>query len=205
MMNNDHIVNSDAEPMASELELNIQALLAPYGDVGHLRDRERALAYLLAHADEAHPRLLGLLSPSSDCRNQDAVINALPSFAKPESIPVLEEVMQMAPEAISLSAGQALARHPDQAAAEALIRGLGSSRNDAVISSADGLLIRGEKSSCGPLMEIMDHPDREVRYRALQAAGGLGCLTKVQLQHLAANEPEQMIRDLAIKLLQEHR
>jgi HEAT repeat protein len=201
-MNNDRTINSDQGSVVSDLELNIQTLLAPYGHAGNQRDRERALAYLLAHADEAHPRLLDLLDPASTCLNPVAVIDALPAFSRPESIPVLEKVMETATEAVSLNAGQALARHPHREAAEALTRGLRSQRSDAVISAADGLLTRGEKSSCAALIEAMVHSEREIRYRVLQAAGGLGCLTSAQLQHVAKNEPEQMIRDLAIKLLQ---
>ena len=82
------------------------------------------------------------------------------------------------------------------------MRGLRSQRSDAVISAADGLLTRGEKSFCAALIAAMAHSDREVRYRVLHATGGLGCLTSAQLQHVATNEPEQMMRDLAIRLLQ---
>jgi hypothetical protein len=52
----------------AEVEKQIRALLSTGGHEADRREHDRALAFLLAHADEAHPRLLALLDPSGYVR-----------------------------------------------------------------------------------------------------------------------------------------
>ncbi|MBD1848163.1 HEAT repeat domain-containing protein [Cyanobacteria bacterium FACHB-63] len=186
----------------AKLDTAIQCLLAPYGNSGNRRDRDRALQYLLDHADDAHPKLLALLEQVDTGTYLTPVVMALPYFGRSESIPVLEKVMQTASEALSLSAGEALAQHPLPTAMNALIRGLTQSHsNKTMIAAADGLMTRGDQSCCPLLLKMIYHPDREVRYHVLQAAGQLNCLSQQQLQSIADNDSEPVIRDLAIQLL----
>jgi len=161
--------------MEQDVEHNVRMLLAPYRGGGHDRDRERALAVLLDHPDEAHPRLLALLEEMGPGANPAPVIAALPLFGRAESVPALDRLLREGSEATAMSAAAALARHPLPAAGDALRAALRDDRAETAAAAADGLLERGDAAACPDLLAALEHPDREVRYRARQAADGLGC------------------------------
>lgn len=186
---------------ADELERNMRRLLAPYGGPADRRAHDRALAYLLAHPDQAHPRLLALLDPAREVI-PIAAINAIPLFGRAESIPVLEELLRHASDTTSLAAAQALAQHPLPGARLALLRGLRHPRVETVVAAIDGLLDRGDRSTCVALRTLLARPEYEVRYHAVQAAGRLGCLGAAELSAIAANDSEEDIRNLARQLKQ---
>jgi hypothetical protein len=183
-----------------DVERQIRALVSLGGHDADRRERDRAVAFLLAHADEAHPRLLALLDPESGYVPV-SVVNALPLFGREEAVPVLDKLMRGGAELISLSAGQALARHPHSAALEALVRGLEDSRDETKVAAIDGLMTRGDKSVCNALRKLLDEASYEVRYHAVKAAGNLGCLSSEMLRQIAANDVEQDIRELASSLI----
>lgn len=193
--------NTPVQEDPDRLDAAIQCLLTPYGNPGNQRDRDRALKYLLDHADDAHPKLLALFEQMDAGIYLTPVVMALPYFGRPESISVLEKVMQTASEALSLSAGEALAHHPLPAAMDALVRGLTHLSEKVLIAAADGLMTRGDQSCCTLLLKMIHHPDREVRYHVLQSAAQLNCLSQQQLQSVVSNDPEPMVQDLAIRLL----
>lgn len=185
-----------------EIEKQIRALVSPRGHEADRREHDRALAFLLAHADEAHPRLLALLDPSGYV--PVAAVNALPLFGRAESVTVLEKVMREGAELISMSAGQALGRHPLLEAREALLRGLEDNREETKVAAIDGLATSGDKSACQSLQALVDHPSYEVRYHAVKAAAGLGCLAAEKLRQIVENDSEKDIRDLAASLMSGH-
>ena len=186
--------------MTDEMERQIRALLSPGGHEADRRNHDRALAFLLEHADEAHPRLLALLDPKSG-HVPVAAVNAIPMFGRAESVPVLEKLMREGAELISGSAGQALARHPRRESLEALLRGLEDARDETKVAAIDGLMTRGDKSVCDALHGAVDHPSYEVRYHAVKAAAKLGCLTSEKLKQIADNDSEHDIRTLALTLM----
>ena len=185
---------------SDEVEQRIQALVSLRGHEADRREHDRALAFLLAHADEAHPRLLALLNPQAGYIPV-AVVNAIPLFGREEAVPVLEKLMSEGAELISVSAGQALGRHSHPAALEALLRGLEHSRDETKVAAADGLMTRGDTSACKALRKLLDHPSYEVRYHVVKAAGSLGCLDSETLRQIATNDTEQDIRELASSLI----
>ncbi|SRR5216683_3079731 len=185
-----------------ELEQNIRALLSSRGHEADRREHDRALAFLLAHPDEAHPRLLALLDPQS-AAVPVAAVNALPLFGLADSVPVLEKLMREGAELISISAGQALGRHSRPEALEALLRGLEDGREETKVAALDGLMTRGDNSVCPVLQKLLDHSSYEVRYHAVKAAGKLRCLTSENLKQIAANDNERDIRELASTLMSE--
>jgi hypothetical protein len=71
--------------MMDPLENNIRLLQIKLGDSFHLREAEKALSYLLEHADAAYPRLLHLLN-FDQAENPIAIVDVLPQFGRPESI-----------------------------------------------------------------------------------------------------------------------
>lgn len=188
------------DPLEREIDASIQRLLSPFGGAEHQTERERALAVLLAHPDQAHPRLLEILDQTASGIPPTAVIAALPLFGRPESVPLLERIMRTASEPAILSAADALARHPHPSAGEALVRGLRDQRPEMVAAAANGLLTRGDRQACAALVAVLGHPDAEVRYHVLQAAAGLGCVPEERLTTIGNRDDSEMVRDLARRL-----
>jgi HEAT repeat protein len=113
---------SDDENVMRELERQLQVLLAPYGGAGNLRDREQALAYLLAHADLAHPRLVEIVRAHAPGTHTIVAMDALARFGREEGVTALETALLHGSEAVRLAAADALARHPSRRALEVLAR-----------------------------------------------------------------------------------
>jgi len=157
---------------ASEIDQKIRVLLFPSGDRQFRGAREQAIAYLLAHAEEAHPRLLALVEGDSP---PVTVLAALPRFGRIESVPVLEKALRRASDATTVLAGQALGQHPRPEARAALESALGDARNQVVASAAEGLALRGERASCPALAAALSHPDLDVRARIRAAMARIGC------------------------------
>ena len=179
-----------------ELESQIHLLQHPSGDPVHVQGAERALAYLLEHADAAHPRLVRLLEKRR-AHNPAALLDALPRFGRAEGVPVLEEFLEQGTETLCGVAAAALARHPAEAAFDALVRALALPRPASVSAAADGLFTRGDARACAALARHLRADDAVVRYHVVQAAAGLGCLAPEELRRIAALDPDADIRGLA--------
>jgi HEAT repeat protein len=150
----------------------LAVLLRPSGDAGAALARGEALEELLEHADEAHPRLLEL---ATDENPPLLALMALPRFGRPESVPLLEEILRTAPAPTTVVAAVALSEHPDAAARAALEAALADSRQQVVLSAVTGLAERGEREACASLRAARSHPDEEVRERVESALRKLGC------------------------------
>lgn len=194
--------NDNPPAPAEELERQIHFLQDPFGDEAHQREQERAVQYLLSHADQAHPRLLELLQ-SQQAANPFAIIEVLPRFGRPESVPVLAQILERGPQNASQAAAEALARHPLDSAQTMLLAALSLPAPEAVIAAADGLLSRGDLAACPALLQSSSHPDPLVRYHVIQAAGSLDCLAEDQLAAIARDDPDEDVKELANRLLQE--
>lgn len=181
-----------------DLERNISLLCTPFGSGAHAREREQAGQWLLAHADVAHPRLLELLALGASS-NPFAIVELLPRFGRDESVIVLATLLSSGSATLQHAAGQALARHPSNAAKSALLHALKSEQAATVVAAADGVLARGDPDACGALRPVLAHADAAVRYHALQAAGQLGCTTAAELARLA-KDADADVRALAIQL-----
>jgi HEAT repeats len=181
-----------------EVEKQIMLLETPFGDGPHQRERERAKAWLVANADRAYPQIAARMNEG---RASVAVIELLPRFERAESIPLLERLLLVGPEATAWTAGQALALHPHASAGEALRRSLASREPAVAVIAADGIGTRGDSSNCAALTTLIDAPDARVRYHVVQAAGKLGCLAREALELLTRSDPDADVRDLATKLL----
>lgn len=184
----------------NELESNIHFLQDPFGDPTHLIRAEQALQFLLDHADEAYPRLLELIE-SNRASNPIALIEALPRFGRPESIPILEEILAQGQGTSSSAAAVALARHPQVGAREALLRGLTFPKAESVVAAADGLLSRGDRTVCKELLKHLNPADSTVRYHSIQAAWRLGCLSPEELTRMANDDPDNDIREMASRAM----
>ncbi|HEV7684675.1 MAG TPA: hypothetical protein VGO68_21375 [Pyrinomonadaceae bacterium] len=185
----------------AEIERRLHELMSPIGGGPHLRDRERALDFLLEHAEQSHPRLLTALRANPTALNAPAIIEVLPLFGLEDSLPLLEEIMFLGAEIISRSAGLALGRHPSAEAGPALLRGLQSEQAETIISAADGLAMRTDINACDELVDQLRHDNATVRHHVLQAADKLRCVGPTELANLAAVDPDVDVRSLATNLM----
>lgn len=119
----------------------IRQLLSPHGGGGggHERDRRRAEQVLLEHPIDAHAELLALLEDPPPGAALSAILDVLPRFGNPASIPALARLLRDPSEPVALGAARALARHPSPEALEALR----AARSDAPAAAAYGLELRG--------------------------------------------------------------
>src|SRR5260370_10493438 len=138
----------------AQLEASIAFLNDPIGDESHRARSRRALSYLLANADKAHPLLL-LELETKPPEAQLAVIEALPLFGRSESIGTLEQLLLEGSDIVSWTAGQALGGHPLPTAREVLSHALSSARRESVIGALGGLTRRGEHSACDSLRPLL--------------------------------------------------
>src|SRR5262245_21746091 len=108
--------SSEQRPPEGELEKNLRFLLDPFGDEPHRRQREQSIAYLVAHAAEAYPRLLAALAANPTALDAPSIIEVLPLFNRPESVPLLEDTLARAGGTVVAAAGEALGWHSGAAA-----------------------------------------------------------------------------------------
>jgi hypothetical protein len=184
--------------MASdELEMHLRRLAEPCGGEPDLRQRRQAVEYLLAHPEEAHARVMEALEANPAALDAPALIEVLPLFARPESVPLLEDILFRNLELHSGAAGVALGRHPDPGARGALLRGLQSGLPHTLMAAIDGLMIRGDASVCAGIKAVTKHPDADTRYHAIRAAGALGCLSEDEIRQFERTDSDPDIRALA--------
>jgi HEAT repeat protein len=189
----------DRDPEA-DVERHIADLVSPFGGPPHHERRERALAFLLDHAERAYPRLLATIAAAGRT-GPAAVLRALPLFGRAESIPVLRDVLLEASDATVPIAADALATHPGAAAEDVLITALDDARPIVIAAAADALHQRGAARACAALRRRMSHSDPDVRLAVLRAAGALKCLTPQELADVAARDDDETVRRHARALL----
>ncbi len=183
--------------MTDDLDGQLRMALSPIGGDAEGRIRERAIQYLLQHADAAYPRLVGALESAPFGLNAPALIELLPRFKRPESMPILARILASGQESVARAAGQALGYSEGDDAEQILTEALSSPNPETVIGAADGLFIRGEKKlPCPALLKAAHHADANVRYHVLQTALRLECLGAADRENLL-HDPDISIRQLA--------
>jgi hypothetical protein len=183
-----------------ELDRHLGFLLSPFGDEPSRRQRAQSLAWLVAHGDRAYPRLLGTLRANPTALDAPPIMEALPAFGRPESVPVLAEILDRGLPQLSTVAALALARQPEPPARAALLRAVASANGESRMAALDGLKQRADRSVCAEVLAVLADADPSVRYHAVVAAAALGCLSKAQLAELSVKDPDRDVRSLAIQL-----
>ena len=186
--------------LKDEMEMHLHFLQDPLADEPHVLGAAQALQFLLEHQDQAYPVLLRLLK-NHRASNPIAIIEALPKFGRPESIPVLEQILRQGGELLCRAAAAALAQHPMDSAYKALVRGLRLVSAESVIASSDGLMARRNPAACPELLERISDANDNVRFHVIQAAASLGCLSREKLTFITKNDPDVEIRNLASAFL----
>lgn len=158
-----------------EIDMHIRFLLDPFGDEPHRRQHDASVRFLVAHSDQAYPRLLSSLRANPTGLNAPPIIEVLPLFHRPESIPLLKKILFLDADQPSEVAGKALGYIPEEAAKAALLAGLASENPHIVSAAADGLLLRGDHSVCEELKRKLNIHDSIARDHVRQAITRLGC------------------------------
>jgi hypothetical protein len=187
----------NADESDDEVETQLALAQSPLGGGPHQRQRERAVEWLLEHAERSYPVVLRRFDQGAAGA---ALVELLPRFDREESIPRLARLLSGS-EPPAWAAGQALARHSQPAAGEALRRALDHADSKVAAIAADGIGARGDRGDCAALIAHVESPDARLRYHVVQAAGRLGCLARAALESLSRDDADADVRELAEKLL----
>jgi hypothetical protein len=185
---------SQADP---DVETQLMLLQTPFGGGPHQRERERAAAWLVEHAERAYPALFALLEQG---RAGPAVVALVPAFGRAESVAPLARLLARGDGA--WGAAQALAGQPQAEAGEALHAALSSDEPDVVVAALGGLAARGDESDCRAVTGALDHANARVRLSAVRAATSLGCLDRPALQRVARDDADEQVRQAAADALE---
>ena len=179
----------------AELDAWLALALAPTGRRADLAASDMATAWLVDHAELAHPRVVEILDRDPVGIDAPAIVELLPAFGRAADVPRLVAALRSGDELLADTAGVALGRHPAPEARAALLRGLGDPSAQVAAGVAAGLLVRGDATAEHALRAHLDHADRTVRYRVVRALDELGCLAEDERERLA-RDPDEDIRSL---------
>jgi HEAT repeat protein len=171
---------------------HIDRLRLRAGSPPDLRERGRALAWLLDHADAAFPVALR----RAEAEPGDAVLlDLLGRFRRAEATPLL--LRAFADARTRLVAASGLGMSPDPGAHAALRRALDSSDPGEVFAALSGIGAGGDTAFCPDVRRQLGAADTDVRWTAVEVGARLGCLEEGELAALSADDPDADIRALA--------
>jgi len=159
------------------------------GSPADLRQRDRALAWLIEHADRAWPTVLARAEEAP----QDAVIiDVLGRLRRPEATALLRRAF--AHERTRGSAAAGLGMSPDPAARAFLREALTSPQPADVVGALAGLGASGDRTVCGDITPQLQSANAEIRWTAVDAAMKIGCLEAAALDRIARDDPDPDVR-----------
>jgi hypothetical protein len=177
----------DPEVLRQLRSLHIRAGSAP-----DLRERDRAMAWLLAHAERSLPVALARAEQAP----LDAVlVDLLGRLRRPETTALL--VRAFADERLRPYAAAGLGQSPDPAARAALRRALASVDPGQVAAALAGLGASGDRALCADILPRLQAPDAEVRWMAVEVGSRLECLDRAALEEIARTDTDATVRALA--------
>jgi len=193
------IPSSPRKSDSVELEERLRTYLGASGDPASLRARGPALAWLVAHAKSAEPRLRELLSPAAPAAPLLA-LDALVRIGSGASVPAIDALLREGNTEVSLAAARCLADHPSPRAVTALRKALRSNIGPAAISAVRVASLRLGASCIPALLVALESQDPDLRFHALRAVGLLGGISPARIQSLASKDPDKDVRRLAREL-----
>jgi hypothetical protein len=180
----------------NEVGINITRALSSRGAPPDVRGRLAATAWLLDHAAEAYPIVLGMaMAPDADA----AVIELLGRFRRPESTDLLVAALD-ASAAVTRAAAAALGTSPDPDAAAALVAAVRGGSRQQRVAALDGLGASGQEVHCDLVRACLSDDDTEIRWMATHAAARLRCVSMAELRAIAADDVDHDVRALAAEL-----
>ena len=175
---------SDPDVLRELAAMHIRA-----GSPADLRQRDRALAWLVEHADRAWPTVL---ARAEDAPQDAVLIDVLGRLRRPEATALLRRAF--ASERTRGAAAAGLGMSPDPAARAFLRETLTSSQPPDVVGALAGLGASGDRTACGDVMPQLQSDNAEIRWTAVDAAMRLGCLDAATLDRIARDDPDPDVR-----------
>ena len=179
-------------PTAPEIDRQIADLHIRAGSPADLRQRDRALEWLLHHAGSTFPVVLSRLEGHPD---DLVMLDLLGRYRRPEATPLLLRAFD--DPRTRLQAASGLGLSPDPAARQALRRALDSADPGDVTAALSGLGAGGDASACADIVPRLGSDNAEVRWMAVEIGARLACLDKATLEALSLNDPDAAVRALA--------
>ena len=177
----------------AEVSRHLAAARTTRGSPPDVRERDRAVAWLLAHADVAFPIVL----ESARGKPADAtLIELLGWFRRAEATPVLLQAFGGDAWVRQYAAG-ALGASPDPAARVALVTSLNSTDAGVVVAALAGLGASTDPAACAHVLPHIRSPGVEIRWMAVHAAATLGCIGRAELAEIANMDTDATVRALA--------
>ena len=175
-----------------EVDRQLAALHIRAGSPPDLRERDRALAWLLQNSDRSFPVVLALAEAQPD---DLVLLDLLGRYRSPQATAVL--LRAFAKEHARLYAASGLGLSPDPAARLALRRALGSSVPGEVVAALSGLGASGDPGVCDDITPLLRAEDAEVRWMAVEVGTRLACLDRATLEAIRRCDPDADVRTLA--------
>jgi HEAT repeat protein len=180
----------------SEVVRQIAALHIRAGSPPDVRQRDRALEWLVAHVERSLPVALA----AAEAAPQDVVlIDLLGQFRRHETTSLLARALADA--RTRTYAANGLGMSPDPDARDVLRQSMESVDPKVVVSALGGLAASGDPSACADITPKLKADDPEVRWMAVEAGCRLGCLGRARLDDIARHDPDADVRALAVRRL----
>jgi HEAT repeat protein len=183
-------------PAAPDIDRQIADLRIRAGSPADLRQRDRALDWLLRNADRAFPVVL---SRVEDLPNDLVLLDLLGRYRRPEATAVL--LRAFVDPHTRLQAASGLGLSPDPAARQALRRALKSTAPAEVTAALSGLGASGDATACADVVPQLQSDNAEVRWMAVEIGARLSCLDVAMLEALSIGDPDASVRALAAEKL----
>jgi len=182
----------DMPPTDPDIDRQIAALHIRAGSPADLRQRDRALDWLLRNADRAFPVVLSRV----EVHPYDLVLlDLLGRYRRPEATAVL--LRAFADPRTRLQAASGLGLSPDPVARQALRRALESTDPGDVTAALSGLGASGDTSACADVVPRLQSDNAEVRWMAVEIGARLRCLDRTALEAISRDDPDASVRTLA--------
>ena len=183
---------SPMPPPDPEVIRQLTALHIRAGSPPDLRQRDRALTWLIGHADRT---LLVALARAEEAPQDVVLVDLLGRLRRPEATALLRRAF--ADERTRSSAAAGLGLSPDPAARAALRGALDSSNPGEVAAALAGLGASGDPAACADIAPRLRDVSVEVRWMAVEVGSRLGCLTRAALEDIVRGDPDATVRALA--------
>ncbi len=190
---------SMSQPMNSitaEIDRQLQALHVRAGSPADLRERDRALDWLLLNAEASFPVVLARVTAQP---GDHVLLDLVGRYRRPEATDLLIHAFAKAETRLVAASGLGLSLDP--LARSTLRKALGSPDPEIVAAALSGVGAGGDHGSCGDIEAQLKAADASVRWMAVEVGARLGCLERSVLLALAQDDPDADIRELAAEKL----
>jgi HEAT repeat protein len=170
----------------------------------HTEEVGPAMDWLVAHPEQARPRLAALVRAAADDQATRRAMEILARIGHSDDVAPLAAVLDLGRGSLSWAAAQALAVHPAVAARDALLAALEAPEEEVVSAAVVALGQRRDEVARAALEGLLDHPSAGVRFRVVRALAALGARgSMAALKRRRAVEPDGEVKAAIDEALRE--